>query len=413
MKILCAYPVNLDAVHNVVGKELSGLIGESGAKRPKSIGSLEDLFSALAFCMQKGIGSELLIDTSSVARQIEGKFSWQFRLGGNAGIMANVLASLGAQPILNAPALSRRMAEMIDPRVMVPVNGTLMGPLQAAGDQGMVHFVFQFRAGEAIVDSGKKIAAPKDNRLIATYDPVNTNLQSSADFDEFCQKNICEFDGALLSGFHLVPYADYEEILSQKIDQIAYWKERNPKMFVHAEMGSFQKPEIMNYLLPRLRVDSLGMNEDELAASEGKLSGWQDCMQAALRLHERLKLQRVAIHTRDYILSITKKGLVDPKDELMALRRGANAAAALAATGSAAGRPPAEVRPEGQMARDQFCLDAAKPFDRGAFKDAGGVIISLMASLLAEKPKFTVGLGDTATAAAFYEEISAIRKHSH
>ncbi|VVB72678.1 ADP-dependent glucokinase [uncultured archaeon] len=408
MKIICAYPVNLDAVFNV-GEELSNITRESGAYLPEIFGSMDDLIAALVFCMQEGIGSELLIDSPGLAGQIEAKFSWRHFLGGNAGIMANVLAKMGAQVILNAPALSHRMAGMIDPRVLLPVSGIPMPPLQAAGEREMVHFVFQFKAGDFIIARGMKITAPKDNRLIATYDPVNTRLESGADFDEFCQNTISEFHGALLSGFHLAPSANYREIFSQKIGQIKSWKEKNPDIFIHAEMGSFQKPEIMNYLLPRLPVDSLGMNEDELAATVGQLNGWRDCMQAARGLQARLGLPRVAIHTRDYILSVTKIGLIDPEDELRALRRGADYAAALAATGSAWGPPPAGVRPEGQEAIDQFCQDSATPFDRGAFKESEGTVLSLMSSLQTEKPKFTVGLGDTATAAAFYEEISAIR----
>jgi len=40
----------------------------------------------------------------------------------------------------------------------------------------------------------------------------------------------------------------------------------------------------------------------------------------------------------------------------------------------------------------------------------GKDLLCLVPSLLARMPKFTVGLGDTATAAAFYEEVLAIKK---
>ena len=65
--------------------------------------------------------------------QIEQSFSWQFRLGGNAGIMANVLAALGAKPVLNAPALGAKLAGMLHAGVRVPAFSTAE-PGQAAGE---------------------------------------------------------------------------------------------------------------------------------------------------------------------------------------------------------------------------------------------------------------------------------------
>lgn len=420
MNIICAYPVNIDAVRNVLGEEISKFIQSGHAptiksELKKSIGSREDLISSLLFCMQQGSGAELLIESREIARRIEFSFPWQFRLGGNAGIMANVLATMGARPVLNAPALGPRLAGMLHPEVGIPVSGILKEPgLAAAGfeiDKEMVHFVFQFKRGDAVVAPEGRIIAPGDNRFIATYDPVNTSLETNTHFDKYCLKNAGDFDGALLSGFHLAPFEEYQEIFPARIAQIKSWKEKNPKIFIHAEMGSFQNPKIMRYLLPRLPVDSLGLNEDELAMAEGPFSGWREGMQAAKRLRTSLALPRVAVHTRDYILCAITKGLMNPEEELRALKRGTDAAAALAATGSMTSQPPEVVNPVGLEAREEFCREAAAtPFGRGAYADGGDIITFLMPSLLVREPRFTVGLGDTATAAAFFEEIRALRR---
>ncbi|MCX6677910.1 MAG: hypothetical protein NTU95_08210 [Methanothrix sp.] len=431
MNTICAYPVNVDAVCNIREEEISHLIPSSRAANMKielkeSIGSREDLLSSLLFCMQQGSGAEILIQSQVVARQIEESFSWQFRLGGNAGIMANVLAALGAKPVLNAPALGPRLAGMLHAGVSVPVSGMLMEPGRAAGelevdqerDQDaeteMEHFVFQFKKGDAIHIGQSRITAPGDNRFIATYDPVNTRLLSSKHFDSYCLENIRDFDGALLSGFHLAPFKEYREIFPQKIAQIKSWKDKNPQIFIHAEMGSFQSPEIMQsllLLLSRIPIDSLGLNEDELAAAEGSLPArWQETMRAAERLRESLGLFRVAVHTRDYILSVMLQGKITPEEELSVLQSGADAAAALAATGFVTGEPPEDLNPVGLEAKEVFCSNGATASGRGAFLLSGDEIISLMPSLLAKKPRFTVGLGDTATAAVFFRELRAIRE---
>jgi len=417
MKIICAYPVNIDAVHNIRGEEISSLI-QSGhrptikAELKESIGSRDDLISSLLFCMQQGSGAELLIESQALAEQIEASFPWQFRLGGNAGIMANFLATMGARPVLNAPALGPRLAGMLHPDVSIPVYGILKEPRLAAGEPEMdkeaMHFVFQFKKGDAVSAPDNRIIAAGDNRFIATYDPVNASLKTNANFDAYCLANAGDFDGALLSGFHLAPIEHYQEIYPQKIAQIKSWRELNPKIFIHAEMGNFQSPEIMPYLLPLLPVDSLGLNEDELALAEGSFSSWSDCMQIVKRLRKRLGLFRVAVHTRDYILSVILEEKITATDELSALQSGVDAAAALAATGSAKGEPPQDVNSTGLEAREEFCDNGATRAGRGAFFNSGDEIISLMPSLLAKKPLITVGLGDTATAAIFFQELRAI-----
>ncbi len=423
MNIICAYPVNVDAVCNIRSEEISALISSNmKIELKESIGSREDLLSCLLFCMQQGSGAEILIQGPQVARQIEESFSWQFRLGGNAGIMANVLATLGARPVLNAPALGPRLAGMLHAVVHVPVS-VAEEPGQAAegpkADQEMVHFVFQFKKGDLVSSGQSRIIAPSDNRFIATYDPVNTRLLSSKHFDSYCLENIREIDGALLSGFHLAPFKEYQEIFPQKIAQIKSWKDKNPQIFIHAEMGSFQSPEIMQsllLLLPQIPVDSLGLNEDELAAAEGLSPGslparWQETMKATERLRESLGLFRVAVHTRDYILSVMLPGKITAAIELSALQSGADAAAALAATGFVTGESPEVVNSVGLEAKEEFCRNGATASGRGAFLQTGEAIISLMPSLLAKKPKITVGLGDTATAAVFFRELTAIKKN--
>lgn len=406
MKIICAYTVNLDAVYNVNGIELAELSGDLKPEDLEKITRLEDLLSALLFCMKEGSGDELPIEREEVAGIIERAFHWEYRLGGNAGIMAGVLATLGAQPVLNASAIGRRMAGMLHPGVRIPVSGSLKEPLQAMGAKEMIHFVFQFTEGQTIMTSGGPIVTSKANRLIATYDPLNSRLCSSPDFDAYCQEMIMDFDGAIVSGFHLVPISGFKEIFDRKIEQIGSWKKANPGLYVHAEMGAFHKPEIMEYLLERLPVDSLGMNEDELARVTSLKPGWRGTMEAVKQIRERLGLSRVAVHTRDYVISVMK-GLIPPEKEVEALTRGADAAAALAATGSIKGLPPEEVNPAGIDARDEFLRNGAEPHGRGAYTSLGEEGVCLVPSLLARRPKFTVGLGDTTTAVSFYEEIMA------
>ncbi len=442
MKIICAYPVNLDALYDLGEERISRFIQSadpSGIKSEMkgSIRSREDLISSLLYCIQQGSGAEILVESQQLAEEIEASFPWSFRLGGNAGIMANLLAELGARPILNAPALEPRLAALLHPGVGIPVSGRLMEPSLAAErpdlSSEVLHFVFQFKESDRIPSPQGPISAAKDNRFIATYDPVNTRMVSNQDFDAYCQDHIQEIDGAILSGFHLAPRDRYREIFPPRIEQIRSWKEANPNIYIHVEMGSFQSPGIARHFLRLLeKADSLGLNEDELetataeysaigsstvlstvlSTARPKMSQWQERMQKAAGLREHLGIFRVSVHTRDYILSIMEEGKITAKEELLSLQKGADAAAALAATGSAKGMPPNEVNPRGLEAQREFCRLGAEAagVGRGAFHKRDGLVVSLMPSLLAREPRITVGLGDTATAATFVQELQALKK---
>lgn len=442
MKIICAYPVNLDAVYDMEEDSISRFVQGADPLELKSelmgsIRSREDLISSLLYCMQQGSGAEILVESQQLAEKIEASFPWSFRLGGNAGIMANLLAELGARPVLNAPALEPRLAALLHPGVGIPVSGRLMQPTQAAERPGLssevLHFVFQFKESDRIPSPQGPISAAKDNRFIATYDPVNTRMVSNQDFDAYCQDHIQDIDGAILSGFHLAPRDRYREIFPPRIEQIRSWKEANPNIFIHVEMGSFQSQKIARHFLRLLeKADSLGLNEDELetaaaeysaivsspvsstalSTSRPEISQWQERVQKAARLREDLGIFRVSVHTRDYILSIMEVGRLTAKEELLSLQKGADAAAALAATGSAKGMPPNEINPRGLEAKREFCRQGAEAagVGRGAFHKRDGLMVSLMPSLLAREPRITVGLGDTATAATFNQELQAIKK---
>lgn len=114
MNIICAYPVNLDAVYDLEEESISRFVQSADpfgirGELKGSIRSREDLISSLLHCMHNGSGAEILVEGRELAEEIEASFPWSLRLGGNAGIMANLLATLGASPILNAPTLEPRL----------------------------------------------------------------------------------------------------------------------------------------------------------------------------------------------------------------------------------------------------------------------------------------------------------------
>lgn len=412
MKIICGYNVNIDAVHTISGDEISRLIKETGAHPsagfPERICSLEDLLSGLLFCMKTGTGAELLIEDADTAEQMGRFFQWEYRLGGNAGNMANILADLQAEAILNVPALTPMVASFLRSNVKIPKEGMLKRPTEAASkEKDLTHFVFQFQAKTEADLPGERVVSPRENRFIASYDRLNRCLYTDPHFDVYCSEHLVEFDGALIAGFHLVSSIQLKEEMKEKMEQIRSWKENRPELYIHAEMGSFQVPEIMGYLLEHLASDSIGMNEDELElAFPGRFErSRKGLLQAAGRLRSHLGISRVCIHTRDFVVAAVR-GLIGPQEEIESLEHGTAAAATLAATGSIMGKHPLlQVSPAGASAVDEFCLEGAKRHGSGAFVRKGDGFLCLVPALDVRHPKVVVGLGDSMTAATFFHEL--------
>ena len=318
---------------------------------------------------------------------------------------------------------------MLHPEVRLPLSGSLVTPGRVAqakkeASQEPVHFVFQFKRGEEIQYGRDRFIVPQDNRFIASYDPVNTALLSSLDFDSYCLKHISAFSGAMVSGFHLLTLQNYGKILREKINQLRSWKKRNPNLFIHLELGSFQSPQIMSHLLDLISevpIDSLGMNEEEMDAAVGLLNlsrkantpaSWQKSILAAELLQDKTGITRVSVHTREYIISTMRDGLLSAQDEILALQSGVDAAASLAAFGSMRAAPPEEFNEKGLAAAADLRRLGAAGQGTGAALQSGGRILSLVPAWQVSRPMITVGLGDTATASIFFCELEAIRKNA-
>ena len=137
---------------------------------------------------------------------------------------------------------------------------------------------------------------------------------------------------------------------------------------------------------------------------------WQEMIQVAENLQDKTGVFRVAVHTRDYILSIMKEGRISAQDEILALQSGVDAAASLAAGRSVRAAPPEDYNEKGLAAARDLHRVGAVGCGKGAALQSDGRIVSLVPARQVSQPLITVGLGDTATASTFFKEVEALRK---
>jgi ADP-dependent phosphofructokinase/glucokinase len=309
-----------------------------------------------------------------------------------------------------------------------------------SSSQDPIHFVFDFSKEDTFSLYGTEIIVPRENRFIATCDHLNLRLYVNPEFEKYAIEHACEIDGALISGFHLLleNYSDgssYKTILERILCQLEGWKVENDKLRIHLELGHFASKEIASSVFLEFVsiLDSIGMNEDELATfrhfhgvpgEEILLMEAEAVGNAAYRLASRYGLKRIVIHTREFVLTAFKPNLElgdfkipslqkMAERKLKALKFGVSCAGVYAASGRLEGRKFVEEEAlklqESTIGRKQLKL-FLKAFNgqalgQGAYAFNGEYILCMLPTLLSKNPITTVGLGDTIAAGIFLREL--------
>lgn len=343
MNILCEYNVNIDSVYKVSGAEVSELLEtfekaeilEKIENPPGKILSESDFVAGLAYCMKNGCGAEWLVFEQSIFEFLKNRYFEKslVRMGGNAGIMANALSQLGASRVIpNVAVPSKTQLSLFSEKAIyfpAPMqikenSGTEPSKNKdiVSGSQEPIHFVFDFSVGDTFSLYGTEVRVPRENRFIATCDHLNLRLFVNPAFERYALQHVCEIDGVLISGFHLLleSYPDgssYKTVLEKSLSQLRRWKVANDKLRIHLELGHFASKEIANSVFLDFAAisDSIGMNEDELSMfhhlhgipAEGLLRMEAEAVgNAACKLASRYGLKKLFIHTREFALTVFK-----------------------------------------------------------------------------------------------------------
>nr|WP_321497492.1 ADP-dependent glucokinase/phosphofructokinase [uncultured Methanolobus sp.] len=454
MNILCAYNANIDSIYHIDGSELSRIIGELDTEDsafsdklqkkltslPGSISSKSDFLAGLITCMREGTGAEWMVKDHDVFEWIKKTFidGSFMRMGGNMGIMSNVLSELGASKVVpNVASLSKLQLSFFSTKAIYhPFEGKLyksseLEKLLPANNnqQELIHFVFDFRKGDAVSISGQEFTVPRENRFIATYDPLNFELHMDEEFRKYSEEHISEIDGAIISGYHMLQDnsatgSDYKSKLDSSLNQLQSWKNIRKDLHIHVEFGHFSSNDIALYAFSRLSLiaDRIGMNEDELAMLAG-LNGIDPkpilemdsvaIADAAISLCNDSGLCRMLIHTREFVVSVSCMRDDDPEIIIEAMNFGAGCAAAFACSGKLDDRnkllETASDIPESESGKKESSRLAQHIEDKLKCSTVCGIHhayqVAIVPTRICDEPVSTVGLGDTISAAIFLREL--------
>ncbi|WMW21245.1 ADP-specific phosphofructokinase [Methanolobus mangrovi] len=461
--VFVAYNSNVDAMKHIKEAEIKKLIGIIGCEKiheriveyPREIRDPVDFMARLIIAMRDGKAAEVPTYTTDIHEWLMDNLVFDSaRMGGQAGIISNLLANLGVKNVITyVPWLSREQAEyFVDSSSLLhPVieDGKLIlkHPKEAYNPEQKpkINWIIEFSKGIKFKCAGEEYAVPRDNRLIISSRPQWIRIDMSPEMYEQLSDIREDIDGAILSGYQMIreEYEDgttYLDYVARAVNVIERLKGCNPKMRIHVEFTSIQNKVIRKALLTDIvkkHVTSLGLDTVEVANALNVL-GYEELAysvinkgensivslyEGAVRLLKELELQRVHIHSLGYYICVVSK---DHPLDADSHRQALLFASALAATQATLGSVRSlddisaglEVPVYGQGHDDLIELEkylvrrgicTAEDFEDGCISADGHDLI-IIPSKIVKDPVATVGIGDAISAGAFIALLAKMPK---
>ncbi|AKB27746.1 ADP-dependent phosphofructokinase [Methanosarcina siciliae T4/M] len=457
-----AYNSNIDAIRHLNEEDLSKLFGlfdeadiqDRVAVYPREIAEPLDFVARLLISMREGKAAEVPSYTSDIHEWLKEHLGFDYaRMGGQAGIISNLLGQLGLNKVVAyVPWLSEEQAEyfkakgnILHPKVE---NGkvSLKPPGEAFNPElgSKVNWILEYSKDMSVTCAGSSFKVPRDNRLIISSRPKWLRLDMDKQIYEQLD-TLLPVDGAMLSGYQMIKeeYEDgstFKDYVENSVKVIEKLKSLNPELRIHVELTSIQNRLIRKAILTEIvarHVHSLGLDTVEVANALNVLgyeelsysvikkgeNGIMSLYQGAVQLMKDLDLERVHVHSLGFYICILAKGhpltLKEQRDSLLF---SSVLAAAQALNGNIENLEEAEaglevpVSAKGLEDLENFQLYCTgrrlctpDEFEYGYIYGSDHDAI-LIPSKVVEKPKATVGIGDTISAGAFVAMLAKMKQ---
>ncbi len=427
--VLLAYNTNVDAIQYLKRHDFEARIDRAGRNEvvkysdelPEKITSVQELLGSILWSVKRGKAAELFVESCPVRFYMK-RWGWdELRMGGQVGIMANLLGGVYGVPVIaHVPQLSSLQASLFkDGPIYVPrlENGGLrfVHPQDFQSDEeSCIHFIYEFPRGFNVLD----FKAPRENRFIGSADDYNTTLFIRDEFRERFEEITLKVSLAIISGLQPLTGENYREPFEVLRANLAVLAERN--IPTHLEFAFTADEKVRREILKLLpSFWSVGLNEVELASimevmGEGRLaeklleSDPVDPMaviEAMLRLME-IGVRRVHFHTYGYYLVLTDYRDENVRDALLFAALAAAAKAKLGDVQSIDDIVSAMDVPVNETARSIERILTTEYGMENGMASVNGYQITFVPTKIVTRPKSTVGIGDTISSSAFISEFA-------
>ncbi len=461
--VFVAYNSNVDAMKHIREEEIQKLIAILGceniheriAQYPRDINDPVDLMARLIIAMRDGKAAEVPTYNTDIHEWLMDNLVFDSaRMGGQAGIISNLLANLGISNVISyVPWLSQEQSEYFvdSPNLKHPVMENdklvLKHPKKAYDPQQKpkINWIIEFSRGMRVNCAGEQYEVPRDNRLIVSSRPEWIRIDMSPNMYDHLSDIREGIDGAILAGYQMIKeeYGNgttYRHYVDRAVNVIEKLKGCNPLMRIHVEFTSIQNKVIRKAILTDIvkkHVTSLGLDTVEVANALNVL-GYEELAysviekdensivslyEGAVRLLKELELQRVHIHSLGYYICVVSK---DHPLDVDAHRQALLFSSALAATQASIGEVKSFddmsiglkvpvysqghndlIELEKYLVRRGICT--AQDFEDGCISVDGHNLI-IIPSKVVKEPVATVGIGDAISAGAFVALLAKMPK---
>ncbi len=428
--VLLAYNTNVDAIKYLNPRDLEDRIEKAGKDEvfryseelPEKITQIPHLLGGILWSIRHGKAAELFVESCPVRFYMK-RWGWnELRMGGQVGIMANLLGGVYGIPVIaHVPQISKLQASLFkDGPIYVPKadGGELrfIHPREFNGDEeSLTHYIYEFPRGFEVFG----IKAPRENRFIGSADDYNPNLYIRSEFRENFEKIAERTELAIISGLQALTRENYAEPFEEVERHLDILNEKG--IPVHLEFAFTPDETVRKKLVEILgKFTSVGLNEVELASVIEVLGEKELARQliahdpvdpiAVVKAMERLAeitgVRRIHFHTYGYYLALTSYTGEHVRDSLLFAALAAAAKAKLGDVRNLDDVDKALDVPVNEKALDvERRLKEEFGLRKGIAKlDTGQ--LSFVPTKIVAKPKSTVGIGDTISSSAFVSEFA-------
>lgn len=425
-----AFNANIDAILKISGERLKELINQNHI----SVNELQnielscfkkptDVLIGIVKCFSRGIAEEWVTEDINIYNWMEQNLGYdRLQMGGQGGIIANALALLGINKVIahtnSHPKLQAEQFLDLPNLYGIDNNGELQKATEISREQDipLIHWIIEFDRGDSFTVDGITFTCPKSNRFIATYDPMNMKLVMNKGFVSYMNNN--KVDYLLMSGFHpLLSHLGGLELIENAVPVIEQWKKANPDLIVHLEVASTQDKAVRQAIIEKIAplADSIGLNEretidlleitgqEELAKQTERETNSCNLFKAIMFLMKRLNVKRIQLHMFGLYLTIQDSRFPYTSEQNLKGMMTASVVSSSKAQHGEIAKYKDVLRTLGKSVSSQGIaelLSFASMLNKPELLSDGlcevdGYKISAVPTILIDRPKTLVGMGDT------------------
>ncbi|MDO4322350.1 MAG: ADP-dependent glucokinase/phosphofructokinase [Lachnospiraceae bacterium] len=400
------YTSNLDLLCDFRVERLNELLAEhmsgrklSEMKIAKNIRTMEELLETVVYYCMHGIGGEADVEDAELVRT---SFPFKNGMGGTAVQAALALAEIGGEALVHLTDDSEEVCELLkSPYIHVALEDGRLGHTDEVVSRNPqeIHFIVQFKKGDVIRLEGQTAEIPCSNRVILTKNTVNEYVPFWDPYFRWIEQNAERVSSNVLSSFNSILDT---EVLKERLEyvkrHVRVYRQNNPEGIVYFEDAHYHDADVRRLCVETLSpwVDILSMNEEELQYTLKEMYDYEvdindiySCVEGVEFLLQRFGIRKgIIVHTKDYAMFVGDPGNIDIESGLM---YGTLMATAKAANGDYGSREQIqEVLKFDMSDKGMWNLRRLEgsPYEKR---------VVLVPTKYIDKPKYTIGLGDSFT----------------